>query len=66
MVAIVTLSVVVDRSRDSHCHCPPSHLLWKHYADYLENAAPSSIKMVQVSQFWTVAVRWLWHRVNDR
>src|SRR6476659_673407 len=27
MVAIVTLSVVVDRSRDSHCHCPPSHLL---------------------------------------
>jgi hypothetical protein len=27
MVAIVTLSVVVDRSRDWHCHCPPSHLL---------------------------------------
>jgi hypothetical protein len=27
MVAIVALSVVVDRSRDWHCHCPPSHLL---------------------------------------
>jgi hypothetical protein len=27
MVAIVTLSVDVDRSRDSHCRCLPSHLL---------------------------------------
>ena len=27
MVAIVTLSVVVDRSRDSNRRCPPSHLL---------------------------------------
>jgi hypothetical protein len=51
MVAVVTLSVVVDRSRDSNCRYPPSHLLAEHYADYLENAAPSSIKVVHVSHF---------------
>ncbi len=34
----------------------------KHYADYLENAVPSSIKMVRMSHFWELAVNWLWHR----
>jgi hypothetical protein len=28
-MVVVTLSVVVDRSRDPNCHCPPSHLLAK-------------------------------------
>jgi hypothetical protein len=37
----------------------------KHYADYLENAVPSSIKMVLMSHFWELAVNWLWHRFTD-
>jgi hypothetical protein len=65
MVAIVTLSVVVDRSRDSHCRARQVICWRRHYADYQENAASSSIKMVRVSHFWKVAVRWLWHPVND-
>jgi hypothetical protein len=35
----------------------------QYYADYLENAVTSAIKMVRKSHFWELAVNSLWHRL---
>jgi hypothetical protein len=65
MVAIVTPSVVLI-GRGIRIVAARQAICWrKHYADHLENVAPSGRKMVRMSHFWELAVRWLWHRVND-
>lgn len=65
VVAIVTLSLGVI-GRGIRIVAARQAICWrKHYADYVENVGPLGRKMVRVCHFWELAVRWLWHRVND-
>jgi hypothetical protein len=61
-VAIVTLSVVVVRLRESHCRCPPSHLLLQRLRRPARYRCVIVKKVVRVSHFCELAVKWLWHR----